>query len=325
MSSLKYDQLSADKLAFTKPEENDRCRGQFVGYPIYDEEQSSFAFVTPWLNYFHGGTPKESEFYTGTGRHFWRLPFPETLEHFGKEENMSDEQKAHYKKLINESTKMREILQSIDEKFDTDEMRNEMYGSKGSKYSYSPIVKELDDDDATKKGYKYYMRLKLGVEYQGEKMVTTVSKYTSGTEFKPKRSAEDKAAGSVAYDDIDQFIENVPFRSMYRAMIEVNKTWAHPPKNKNPEYGITLKLVDLCVVPRKSSGAKKNYGYDSDSDEDEVSGDDEQVFQKEEPAADSASEESAASTSGSDSEDEAPPPPKAKAKKTPTKSLKAKA
>jgi hypothetical protein len=321
---IKYSQLNASDIIINNGKEltpNDNCAGQLTGW--FNIKKSQVITQTPWSSYFTGGTPKYNEKYydTDAKRQFYRYAFPCELSHFGRPEEMGEEQVEYFNKLIQENEDFRLKMVEIDEVMTSDEIKKQMFGKKADKYTYIPIVRPVDDEDddddedeeKTKKKirFKYSMKMKLDIDWNTKNISTKVYKMNGGTLEKPKEPEECEA------ETVDEFIEVVPYRSRVRCIMKIVKVWAHPPKNKNPEYGLTLKLMKIQVVPTLSGGSS-NADCDFDDSDDEIESDGEviekpsEVFANKEEAAEESDESEDSESEDSDSEDEAPPPPKTK-------------
>jgi len=204
----------------------------------------------------------------------------------------------------------------------SEKIKSQMFGKKASKYTYIPIVRPVDNDDddddedeeksKKKIRFKHSMKMKLDIDWNTKNVSTKVYKMNGGTLEKPKEPEE------CEVETVDEFIEVVPYRARVLCIMKIVKVWAHPPKNKKPEYGLTLKLLKIRVVPTLSGGSGNvdcDFDDSDDSDDsDNEDGEDEkpsEVFANKEEAAEE-NESGDSESEDSDSEDEAPPPPKTK-------------
>jgi hypothetical protein len=309
---IKFSQLNVSDIIINNGKEltpNDNCAGQLTGW--FNIKKSQVITQTPWSSYFTGGTPKYNEQYydTDSKRQFYRYAFPCELSHFGREEEMNDEQIEYFNKLIQENEIFRLKLAEIDEYMKSDKVKSQMFGKKADKYNYIPIVRSVEEDDdddedeeKTKKKirFNHSMKMKLDVDWNTKNISTKVYQMNSGTLEKPKEPKE------CDIETVDEFIEVVPYRSRVRCIIKIVKVWAHPPKNKNPEYGLTLKLLKIQVVPTLSGSGNVDCDFD-DSDE-EIETDGEEVSKPEVFASKEENESEDSESEDSESEDEAPPP-----------------
>jgi hypothetical protein len=233
---IKYSQLNASDIIINNGKEltaNDNCAGQLTGW--FNIKKSQVITQTPWSSYFTGGTPKYNEQYydTDAKRQFYRYAFPCELSHFGRPEEMGEEQVEYFNKLIQENEDFRLKMVEIDEYMNSDEIKKQMFGKKADKYTYIPIVRPVDEDDdddedeeksKKKIRFKYSMKMKLDIDWNTKNVSTKVYKMNGGTLEKPKEPEE------CEVETVDEFIEVVPYRSRIRAIMKIVKVWAHPPK-----------------------------------------------------------------------------------------------
>ena len=133
-------------------------------------------------------------------------------------------------------------LKGIDKSFSSDEVKNQIFGDKAaSKYEYSPIVTERDNDDDSEsvnnnEDVYYsppYAKLKIDLDF-----VTNC----------PKLNLYDKSSGERELTSIENFAdvnEHMRYLSKHRPIIHINKL--HSMKSNNggdkKKYGLSLKLT----------------------------------------------------------------------------------
>jgi hypothetical protein len=247
-----YTIFEQKNLSFTKLEENSRSKGQLIGYSRYIESngmEKTLFLQTPWINLFTYGVPRLGEYYkTDADRSHLRIPL-----------DLSN----------NEVLEFVNKIKDLDANMASEEMKEQLLGKKYKKYKYSSIYREgqehnIDSDDEdvdTKKKSPPrppYMKFKLDLAWPDPDVKTIVYKSVM----------EDGKRVRTKYDDIksiDDFANVVRYRSNVRCIVRPVKMWAHPLTKKDPEYGITLKLIKIEVEPTSNAGTSYKSIYESDN------------------------------------------------------------
>ena len=300
--TTKYDKFEAERLTFTPLEDNERSKGQRIAYPRYNHptlgENQPLFIQGPWMTLDNYGVPQIGEYYKeDKDRAFLKMPL-----------NLEDK----------EIVKMVDELKKLDEKYDSDEFKNENFGAKAKKYKYQATVRTPEDEEAEVQRPSY-MKLKLDLTWPECNVKTEVIK--SELLDNGKRVRE-----PVTVETVSDFANNVNYMCKFRPIFRPVKMWAHQKNMKDPAYGIVFKLVKVEVEPNKNSNNLYQNYLQGDvflDDEDDVELEDgskstpETVFKvdtkAEKQVLDSDSEDSDSSDdSDSESEEEvkAKPPPK---------------
>lgn len=226
-----YTNFNPELLKFTKLEENDRSNGQLVGYVNYGETNSPLLLQLPWIKLFTYGIPNLGQYYkTDADRSHLRLPLDPSIP------EVAD--------LIN-------VFKSIDNLFTNTERLEQMLGKKSKKYKLATCFKEgqeqiIDEDDPKPKKQTAprppYVKLKLDLTWPANEIKTVV--YESVLDPVTNKRTRTKVD---TVRSIDDFASVVRFLSTVRCIIRPVKVWAHSITKKDPEFGITFKLVKIEV------------------------------------------------------------------------------
>lgn len=308
--TTKYDKFEAERLTFTPLEDNERSKGQRIAYPRYNHptlgENQPLFIQGPWMTLDNYGVPQIGEYYKeDKDRAFLKMPL-----------NLEDK----------EIVKMVDELKKLDEKYDSDEFKNENFGAKAKKYKYQATVRTTEDEEAEVQRPSY-MKLKLDLTWPECNVKTEVIK--SELLDNGKRVRE-----PISVETVSDFANNVNYMCKFRPIFRPVKMWAHQKNMKDPAYGIVFKLVKVEVEPNKNSNNLYQNYLQGDvflDDEDDVELEDgskstpETVFKvdakAEKQVLDSDSEDSDSSDeSESESEEEVKAKPPAKKGKNTKKS-----
>jgi len=254
---LDYKTLETTNLKFTKLEENNRSKGQMIAYPKYMAEgvETGFFMQSPWIKLYTYGVPKQGEYYkTDEDRLHLRVPFDRELPQVD----------AYAKKLM-----------ELDAYMSSDEMKQEIFGKKASKYTYQPIYREgqeqivdSDDEEAKKKPKAPrppYMKIKIDTRWEDKKISSTI--FESALDKETNKRVRTKVDG---IDTIDDFSRIICWNSTVRFIAKGVKLWAHQSSKKDAQYGIVFKLVKIEVEPtaKVSNMYKQLYNNDTFNDSD---------------------------------------------------------
>jgi hypothetical protein len=227
--TTKYDKFEAERLTFTPLEDNERSKGQRIAYPRYNHptlgENQPLFIQGPWMTLDNYGVPQIGEYYKeDKDRAFLKMPL-----------NLEDK----------EIVKMVDELKKLDEKYDSDEFKNENFGAKAKKYKYQATVRTTEDEDAEVQRPSY-MKLKLDLTWPECNVKTEVIK--SELLDNGKRVRE-----PISVETVSDFANNVNYMCKFRPIFRPVKMWAHQKNMKDPAYGIVFKLVKVEVEPNKNS------------------------------------------------------------------------
>lgn len=318
-----YLEFIPSNLSFTEVTENERSNGQSIAYPRYNSEKSGadspLILQGPWTKLDNYGVPKLNQYYK------------------------TDDDRAHIRLPLDESNpeiaEFAQKFKDLDDIMKSPKMMEKLFGKKASKYKYSPIYREgqeVDEDAKTKDGKPVgprppYIKVKLDLTWP-EKNVKSVV-YDSELNKETNKRVRTKVENISTIDD---FAKAVPYLSSVRIVIRPVKLWAHASNKKDPEFGITFKLIKIEVEnSRKGANVYKNIHesdnfIDSDTEEDLPAGktvfaaptkaaitnkDDSSSDENSEPVKKSQSAPSKLVEVDSSSEDEPAPKPAAKTKK----------
>uniref|UniRef100_A0A6C0D9T4 Uncharacterized protein n=1 Tax=viral metagenome TaxID=1070528 RepID=A0A6C0D9T4_9ZZZZ len=256
-----YTDFIPTNLNFTEVTENERSNGQSIAYPRYNSVKSgadsALILQGPWIKLDNYGVPKLNQYYK------------------------TDEDRAHIRLPLDESNPENAVfaqkIKDLDEIMKSSKMMEKLFGKKASKYKYSTIFREgqeVDEDAKTKDGKPVgprppYIKVKLDLTWP-EKNVKSVV-YDSELNKETNKRTRTKVEN---INTIDDFAKAVPYLSNVRVVIRPVKLWAHAANKKDPEFGITFKLIKIEVEnSRKGTNVYKNIHdsdnfIDSDSEED---------------------------------------------------------
>jgi len=290
--AIHYNQFTPSDLEFTNPEENQRSKNQLIGFVRHNNGQ--LLLKTDFIKLSSGGVPRLDDYHPDdTKRRYMRVP-----------ENDDS------KELFN-------VLRKVDDILGSDETKVRFFGNKSKKYGYIPIVREpiVDDDEASETTKPNYIKLMFPTTYPDGDITTNI--FWNKEDGNPPEKQE--------VNTPDEAMKAVPYLSTNRFIISPVKTWAHQSKMKDPQYGLTFKIIQIETKHNSSSGGINqflNSGQFIGDDDDTPSA--EQVFQKPTDNTENVpvqEQESVESDSDSDSESEseedevAPPPSKKSGRK----------
>ena len=238
-TTVDYIKFEVSKFEAPKPEENERSMGQLVSYPSYNSGSLYLQF--PWIKLYTYGIPRLGEYYkTDDDRSHLRLPLDLTIPEIAD--------------FVNK-------IKAIDAKFSSDEYKEKLFGKKAKKYTYSPIYREgqapeedSDEEDTTKAAKAKapprppYIKLKFDLTWPDKKVKTTVFESILNTTT-TKRDRK-----KIDVSTIDDMANAIRYMSSVRSIARCVKLWAHNDKKKDPQYGLTFKLIKVEVEPAPRLG-----------------------------------------------------------------------
>ena len=236
-TTVDYTKFEVTKFEAPKPEENDRSMGQLVSYPSYNG--ASLYLQLPWVKLYTYGIPRLGEYYkTDDDRAHLRVPLdlnvPEIVDFVNK-------------------------IKAVDAKFSSDEYKEKLFGKKAKKYTYSPIYREgqapeedSDEEDNKKSKPKAprppYLKLKFDLTWPDKKVKTTVFESILNT------TTNKRDRKKIEVSTIDDAANALRYMSTVRPITRCVKLWAHNDKKKDPQYGLTFKLIKVEVEPAPRMG-----------------------------------------------------------------------
>lgn len=258
-TTVDYTKFEVTKFEAPKPEENDRSMGQLVSYPSYNG--GSLYLQLPWVKLFTYGIPRLGEYYkTDADRAHLRVPLdleiPEIADFVNK-------------------------IKAVDAKFSSEEYKDKLFGKKAKKYTYSPIYREgqAQEDDSDEEETKKpkaprppYLKLKFDLTWPDKKVKTTVFESILNT------TTNKRDRKKIDVSSIDDVANSLRYMSTVRPIARCVKLWAHNDKKKDPQYGLTFKLIKVEVEPAPRMGnlvsskdiQESSAFVDSDDDNDEI-------------------------------------------------------
>lgn len=261
-TTVDYTKFEITKFEAPKPEENDRSMGQLVSYPSYNA--GSLYLQLPWVKLFTYGIPRLGEYYkTDDDRAHLRVPLDLSIPEIAD--------------FVNK-------IKAIDAKFSSEEYKDKLFGKKAKKYTYSSIYREgqvqeedSDEEDTKKSKAKAaprppYLKLKFDLTWPDKKVKTTVFESILNT------TTNKRDRKKLDVSTIDEAANAIRYMSTVRPIARCVKLWAHNDKKKDPQYGLTFKLIKVEVEPAPRLGnfvsskdiQESNSFIDSDDDNDEI-------------------------------------------------------
>jgi len=278
--------FSVDNFSYTEMEiDNERNKAQMIAYPRYNHPgkgENSFIFQTDWIQLTQYGLPRKGvnpgDFYMDDKeRTFLKIPLDPNQESCVQLENMLQEIDDH-----NEANKA-EIFKSF-------AASKKTTGAKAAKlFTYQSIVRspQVDDDfgnlggDGEKKEKFKYCKMQFTTSYPDRNITSGVFIRKEGADV-PKNERVTEVNVSTA-SDLEA--EGLGWGAKVRMIVMVNKLWAAKSKNaqtKTRGFGVTMKILQLEVVPREKSGSIREqfsrYAFIDEEDEEEV--EDEEVSEE---------------------------------------------
>lgn len=247
----KYTEFDQSRLDFTELVDNERSKGQRIAYPRYNHptkgEDQQLMLQTPWMKIFTYGVPRLGEFYSNDkDRSFLKLPL-----------DLSD---AEVNSLYNQ-------LSAFDKRMESSDMKKTLFDKKAKKYNYIPSVRTTPVDEEEDDEKPPYMKIKMDTSYPDDEVKTEVWLSTLKENGKRERTRMDVST-------VDEFSEHVRYQSNVRIIMRPVKLWAQAANLKDPNYGVTWKMMKVEVEPPAmgSSSLSSFYNNDAfvDSDEEEI-------------------------------------------------------
>ncbi len=256
-NTTKYTDFDVSRFDVTELTENKQSKSQMLAFPRYtnpNSDDTNLYIQMPRINLKQGGIPQIGEFYPDDSkRSFLRVALDESI--------------PEIKEFVDS------VLKPIDKKLSSDGFKQKLFGKKAEKYNYVSTYRLPQEDDNEEKEKKYgpklpYCKLKLDTTYPDNKVKTIVYNVSTDANGKKTRTKIDDI------ETIDDLTKYINFNCHYRAIIKPVKLWAQLAKIKDPEYGLTFKLVKIEVEPSSnlSQNTKEYLGKDTfiDSDDESV-------------------------------------------------------
>ncbi len=234
-TTVDYTKFEVTKFEAPKPEENDRSMGQLISYPSYNG--GSLYLQLPWVKLFTYGIPRLGEYYkTDADRAHLRVPLDLSIPEIAD--------------FVNK-------IKAVDAKFSSDEYKEKLFGKKAKKYTYSPIYREgqAQEDDSDEEESKKpkaprppYVKLKFDLTWPDKKVKTTVFESILNT------TTNKRDRKKIEVSSIDDMANALRYMSTVRPISRCVKLWAHNDKKKDPQYGLSFKLIKVEVEPAPRMG-----------------------------------------------------------------------
>jgi len=249
-----YTVFEPSNLNFTEVEDNDRSKGQRIAYPRYNHpslgEGLPVFIQFPWSTLFSYGVPRVGDYYkTDQERSFLKYPL--------------DLEDTEQKVLIEKMKELDSILSS-------NKMKKKLFGKKGTKMCYQPIYRVAYQDEEDDKQRPPYFKLKIDTTWPDYKVRTLVyDSVLDDTGKKRKRTL-------LEVSSIDDFANEVRYMSKIRPIIRPVKLWAQPMNKKDPQYGVTFKIIKIEREASNNNGSvystymSNDAFLDSDEEDEEI-------------------------------------------------------
>lgn len=257
-STLKYKDVHVKNLSFSPLKEGKYSQGQKLAFVRYNHPtfgaDSELLMQGPWFKLDAYGIPRR-------GKHF-----------------ETDEKRSHIRVPLNQSrSDIKEFcdkLKEFDEYMMSAKVKDELFGNKASKYTYIPLFRlapELDESNSKdmenfkKYGPKQpYMKLKLDTSYPDVNVNTVVVKSLPNSgDYGSETGVYDTSRTRTFVENIktiDDLSNELCFLSSFRPISHCAKVWAQPANIKDPEYGLTFKVMKVEVEPpKKTASALKQF------------------------------------------------------------------
>jgi hypothetical protein len=240
-----YTNVEVNRLSFTELKEGKNSKGQKAAYPLYNHPSAgtdSPLFIQfPWINMSTYGIPKIGEYVkSDSDRLYIKCPL----------DLSSSEVNDLYTNLI----------VKLDDYLISEQVKNNLFGKKASKYEYNPIFKTPrindDDDEYVVKSKSTlqkppFLKLKFDVSYPDNNMKTKVFKTLPDCK-------REKLDDIITISDMEKI---VCWRCRFRPIVRLSKVWAQTVgTGKNgPGYGVTLTIIKIEVEPPVVNGLGLTY------------------------------------------------------------------
>jgi hypothetical protein len=245
--AVKFGELNIGDMIYDDLEDSKFVKSQKMTLISYKEKGAKLLIRSPLMKIETGGIPKEGTFYKTTKeRAFIKLPFCHEREQFPDEINYEYVRQFYDK------------LKEIDAHFGSLEVKQKLFGKSGaSKFDYSPIIREPEQDE---NGIYYrppYTKIKLDLEFD-----TNVPKFNL---YDKSSDGSKKEVELKSFDDVEQYLK---FMSNVRLVIHVNKIYAMKTASlkEKKTFGVILKLhaVETTNTNRQKRSIDKDVDLFSD-------------------------------------------------------------
>ena len=227
---LKYNEYEVSAVDFEEPKfTSKKNQLQSIQFPTYKGGRSPLIQL-PKIEIDMYGIPSKSDYYKDDfQRMFIKLPLNQEVQEV---------------KWLTEK-----FLSKIDDKFNSPEMKEKVFGKKKVKHAYQPLVRiPLTEDGKANTEKHPYMKIKLSTKYPTNDIQTSVVLQHPG--------GDREAISDTRF--IDDFQYYVRFHAKVKCIIAPSKLWYHPSTVADPMFGITFKLVKVLVeMPPLKMGMDK--------------------------------------------------------------------
>lgn len=257
---VKYTDFVPSNLKFTKMTAGAKGLISYIDYVDPSSGKNKKLLLQgPFIEMKQGGIPRNDEWHVDEKSRM-KMTFP-----------LDDS--------IPEIKEFADRIKEIDSILCSEQFKTETLGPKGSKYKYSEAYRvPMEQDEETKAKNKGkdqklpYLTARIDTSYPDGKIKTTI--FPSSLNEQGQRVRE---SAIDSFESIDDFAQYVPYkRCMVRPVLQPFKVWAKAANMKDPDYGISFKVVKLEVeITSQTSGAlpesflKADSFLDSDDDEED--------------------------------------------------------
>ena len=158
--AIKAEQVNVNQISFGALEDSSYVKSQKQAF--INHKNQKLLIQTPYFLTETYGVPRAGEYYqTLKSRAFFKMPLCDDRREFPLEVDYDAIMTFHQK------------LVEIDEMMSSSEAKNKLFGDKGDKYEYVPIIRQPqvsdDDDEAQKKYYRPpFCKFKLDLAFDSE-------------------------------------------------------------------------------------------------------------------------------------------------------------
>lgn len=250
-AAINIANLTADYLVPDKMEPNSMTYGNLMGY-IRNPFGGQVNIQTHTITITDGGIPPFHEQYSPDFKSRAILKLPLNA------------------KVNPKSQKMIDIITSIDDRMNSPEMREQLFGKNNKDWEYIESIRQPEQTGERER--PPHMKLKLDTVYKQE-LIKTVLLDIDNNEIKAEGSS---SLNEEQYYTIDELAKHVEFLSNIQVIISPCKVWTiTSKKGKKTEktYGITWKAKQIKVSPRaRNNKSSRIPMFTADDDEDALMG-----------------------------------------------------
>jgi len=225
---IKVSELTPDHIIPEKLEVNERSNNQLMGY-IRNPGNDQVMIQTCMIPITEFGVPSYHKSYYDTFDKRAHIKLP-----------LDAKQNPPIQQMI-------DVMMEIDEKFNSPETRNILFGDDGKDWEYQEIVRESEPGKDSRERPPY-MKVKLDIVYDTESIRTLlVDSNNQVIQSESTQSIKEEQLYTI-----DEFCNHVKFRSKIVLIITPCKVWTIARgvgKSKVKNYGISWKAKQILVSP----------------------------------------------------------------------------